>query len=272
MQHATFLGICDLARYYSFMQPQYDESAFDWIRRGRKKLENSENDGWAGNFVSHLMPPVFEAYAKVLHGIEASYENIDNPLTPSEISVLNIPVCEELRSLVENRRAKAQGSRIRWRELAEILNVPFAPQICHDWYRKKLDEGCWPRFLYGPADGLLSSEECRELISVLQPFSDDGECFFRFAEMPFIGTDKTLLFRGALGEIESFLKSGAYQFTPEYWWPPDRTWCVCSDYDLMFTVVGGPRTLISHLLTNDILECLQVAPHTRIDSLAPMPW
>ncbi len=252
------------------MQPQHDESAFDWIRRSRKKLANSKNDGWAGNLVSHLMPPIFEAYAKVLHGIESCYENIDNPLTPNEISILEIPACEELRSLVESRRAQARGSRIKWKELAEVLNVPFTHEICHEWYRKKLDEGCWPRFLYGPADGLLNSEECRALISILQPFSGDGQCFFRFAEMPFIGTDKTLLFQGALDKLESFLKSGAYQFTPEYWWPPNRSWCVCSDYDLMFTVVGGPRKLISALLSSDVLECLEVTSQTRIDSFAPV--
>jgi len=248
------------------MQPQPDESAFDWIRHGRKKLAN----GWAGNLVSHLMPSVFEAYAKVLHWIEARSENIDKSLTPREISILKIPPCEELRSLVEGRRAKVKGPRIKWREVAEVLNVPFAPEICHEWYRQKLDEGCWPRLLYGPADGLLSPEECKELVSVLQPFSDDGECLFRFAEMPFIGTDKTLLYQGALDEIESFLKSGGYQFTPEYWWPPSQSWCVCSNYDLMFTVVGGSRKLISALLSSDVLECLVVTSQTRIDSFAPV--
>ena len=67
------------------------------------------------------------------------------------------------------------------------------------------------------------------------------------------------------------MKSGDYQFSPEYWWPPNRAWCVCSDYDLMFTVVGGSRHLISALLKSDVLECLEVTPQTRIDSLAPMP-
>jgi|SRR5689334_12130603 hypothetical protein len=112
MQHATFLGIGDLARYYSFMQPQYDESAFDWIRRGRKKLENSENDGWAGNFVSHLMPPVFEAYAKVLHGIEASYENIDDPLTQARFPFLRSPFVKNYDHLskTEEPKRKVQES------------------------------------------------------------------------------------------------------------------------------------------------------------------
>lgn len=252
------------------MQVQNDESAFDWIRLGRDETL-SRDPGWAGNFVSHLIPPVFEAYAKVFHRIDAYYENVDNPLTASEIAILKIPPCEELKSLVEGRRAKAQGSRIRWKEVAELLGVPFAPEINHEWYRKRLAEGCWPRFLRGPDDGLLEPEECTELVSVQRPFTGSGECFFRFAEMPFIGTDKPLLFYGALDQLGEFIKSGAYQFSPEYWWPRSRNWCVCSDYDLTFTVVGGSRKLISALLTNDVLECLEAMPQTRVDSLAAIP-
>ena len=102
------------------MQAQHEEIAFDWIRRGRIEMV-SKGTGWAGNFASHLIPPVFEAYAKVFHRIDAYYANIDKPLTPSEIAILKVPPCEELQSLVEGRRAKAQGSRIRWREVAEVL-------------------------------------------------------------------------------------------------------------------------------------------------------
>jgi hypothetical protein len=99
----------------------------------------------------------------------------------------------------------------------------------------------------------------------------NGECFLRFAEMPFITTGKPLLFHGVLHELGAFLKEKAYQITPEYWWPPNNDWCVCSDYDLKFTVVGGSRELIANLLKNDVLECLEVQSHTRIDYLAPMP-
>jgi hypothetical protein len=253
------------------MHPEYDESAFDWIRCGRNERINSNHPGWVGNFVSHLMPPVFDAYAKVLHCIEASYENIDRPLTENEISILKLPPCEELKSLVQARRTEAQDLRIRWRELADLLHVPFAPEISQEWYRKRVAEGCWPRFLCGPDEGLLGPEECRELVSVLQPFTAPSGCFFRFAEMPLIETNKPRLFQGALNEAADFIESGGYQFSPEYWWPANRSWCVCSDYDLMFTVVGGSRNLISALLMSDALECVEATTQTRIDSFAPMP-
>jgi hypothetical protein len=70
------------------MQPQHDESAYDWIRRCRNERVDSNEVGLTRNFVSYLMPTLFEAYAKVFHRIEACYENIDKPLTANEISIL----------------------------------------------------------------------------------------------------------------------------------------------------------------------------------------
>jgi hypothetical protein len=253
------------------VQPYQKEGPFDWISSGRDELADAQHPNWTGNFVSHLMPTMFEAYAKILHRIEASYENIDKPLSHDEMAILNIPPCAELKSLVESRRNDPKSPRVSWRELAETLNVPFTSEINLEWYAKKLEQGCWPRFLCGPDEGLLSRDECAQLVSVLETFTKNGECFLRFAEMPFITTGKPLLFHGVLHELGAFLKEKAYQITPEYWWPPNNDWCVCSDYDLKFTVVGGSRELIANLLKNDVLECLEVQSHTRIDYLAPMP-
>lgn len=125
--------------------------------------------------------------------------------------------------------------------------------------------------LIGPDEGNLNTHELSELLSVLREYTGTQDCFFRFAEIPFITTDKPILFRGVLDGLSTFLANGEYQFTPEYWWPADRSWCVCSDYDLMFTVVAGSKELVSHALKDATLETLQVTSQTRIDSYAPMP-
>ena len=213
------------------------------------------------------MPPVFEMYVKILHRIDAYYELIDNPLSPSEIAILGIPACEPLKSFVENRRA-VQGGRIRWTELAALLNVACGPEICLEWLLGKLEGGCWPRLLRGPSDGWLGEEGCAELAQLLTTFTGNQACFFRLAEPPFIGADRPLVFKGKLNEACGLLREKTYI---EYWWPCDRSWCVCSDYDLKFTIVGGPRTLISGLLRHGVLECIEVTPQTRVDSLAPVP-
>jgi hypothetical protein len=253
------------------MHPCSDQVAFEWIRSGREELLASDNPSWKGNFVSHLLPKTFEVYAKVLQSIEANYENIDNPLAESEIAILKIPPCKKLRSFVESLREEDRGSRIRWKTLAHLFGVPFKSEICHEWFRVSMEVGCWPRFLFGPSEGNLNGKELAELLSVLRPFTGGQDCFFRFAEIPFITTDKPILFCGALDELPTFLADGEYQLTPEYLWPADHSWCVCSDYDLTFTIVAGSKELVSGVLNNATLEALEVTPQTRIDSYAPMP-
>jgi hypothetical protein len=247
------------------------EIAFEWIRSGRDDQPFGRDDPrWVGNFVSHLLPKTFATYAKVFHQIDVYYDNIDNPLSPKELEILRIPPCVELKSLIEKLRANCRGTRLRWKEIAEFLQVPFQPELNHEWYRAKLEAGCWPRFLKGPDEGTLNHEECSALVSVLLPFTGNQRCFFRFAEMPFVGTDKPLMFQGSLEEVKTFPGDEAYRFTPEYWWPADQSWCVCSDYDLMFTFVGGSKDLISRLSENEVLECIEVTLSTRIDSHAVM--
>jgi hypothetical protein len=121
------------------------------------------------------------------------------------------------------------------------------------------------------ADGTLAPDECHELVALLATMTGDRECYFRLAEIPFVGTDQNLLFAGALNEVEDFFLSGRFQFTPEYWWPRDRSWCVCTDYDLEFTVVGGRSSLIDSLLRSTILECVEVSSGVRVDDWTPIP-
>jgi hypothetical protein len=245
------------------------DDSFEWIRSVREELLSRDKSDWK-SFVSDLIPKQFEAYAKVLHQIDARYENIDNPLTEAEITILKIPACTKLRSLLERLKKEGQGPRVRWRELAHLYGVPFQAEICHECFRASMDEpGCWPRFLGGPDDGNLNVEELSAVLSVLRPFAKNQDSFFRFSEIAFIATDKPIHFCGTLDELSTFLTE--YQITPEYWWPADHSWCVCSDYDLAFTIVAGSKELVSDVLNDATLEAIQVSPQTRVDSNAPMP-
>src|ERR1035438_2872202 len=109
------------------MQPHNDQALFDWIRSGREQLGNRRTPDWAGNLVSHLVPPLFEAYAKILHRVEAHYENIDSPLSQAEISILGIPPCEPLKSFIEDGAfcyAVLQGMPMR--QVLEFSNAMAA--------------------------------------------------------------------------------------------------------------------------------------------------
>lgn len=258
------------SRTIDFVQPCPD-NAFDWIRNGRKEHVPRTGPEWVGNCVTNLMPPEFGAYAKILHGIEANYEHIDNPLSDRENAILNIPKCDKLKSFITNLRKERQGTRIRWRELSDLFGVPFKTEICLEWFRTTMDEpSCWGRLLYGPGEGQLNSEELAEIVPILRHFANGQDCFFRFSEIAFIATGKPLLFHGPLDELTQFLEQGQYQITPEYWWPADRTWCLCSDWDLKFTFVGGSNELVSLLQNSHYLEVFEAAPTTRVDNFAPI--
>ncbi|HTS34910.1 MAG TPA: hypothetical protein VMH04_04500 [Candidatus Solibacter sp.] len=254
------------------MQICTDDDAFSWIRDGRLPYKDRKDIAWTGNFVHNLLPACFESYAKVLHRIDARYDDIDNPLSPSEIAVLRVPRCENLRDFIVERRNRNLGTRIRWAELCKLLAVPFAPEIHPEWYVPKLEEPhCWPRLLSGPSDSVLDDQSLAELVSVLARFMADALSFFRFSRWQLPSDERPRMFCGKIEELNGFLRSERYRLGPEYWWPSNHTWCVCSEYDLPFTIVGGTQELISAVLANDILECIPVEPATRIDYLARAP-
>jgi hypothetical protein len=248
-----------------------DLRAFDWISNGRvKTVPHSTETDWPGVPVAAVIPDLFEAYAKIFHPIGGRYENIDHPLDIEEQKILGLPECHILRDFVQRMRTEPEAPTLRWKKAAETLGVPFQRHLSDEWFRSVLEPGCWPRYVYGPAEGLLKEREAAALISILSAFSSSSNCYFRFAEMPYIGTDKPLLHSGPLEQLQRFLKETDRQFTPEYWWPEDRSWCVCSDYDLCFTIVGGSKQLVDCILTNADLESIKVTPDTRVDYRAPM--
>jgi hypothetical protein len=255
---------------FILIHPENNETVFDWIRHGRAEKKPG-GDRPQAVFVSNLFPSIFETYARVLHRIDARSDDIDTPLSPVENAVLNIASCEPLRSFVQHRRAKSLGNRVRWKELAELLDVPFTPEICGEWFRQKLtDPWCLSRFLRASAPG--RKEECAELVSSLTRVTTGSECFFRFSDIPFyakVRQNEPRLFRGGLNEICTFTKGRNLDF--EYWWPPDHCWCVCSDYDLSVTIVAGNEQLTSDLLTSNVLECIQTTAQSRLDPFVPMP-
>jgi hypothetical protein len=256
------------------MKPVHDSAAFDWILEGRSPAPHSaEVNAESGVKLSCVIPLRFERYAKILHRLDGHYENIDHPLCADEIAILGIPDCAVVRNLVVGKWETSSSSRIFWRDAADALGVPYAPEIKHSWFsaRLKPHPECWPRFIYGPGEGALEAAECRELVSLLSAVTGNQECYFRLAEIPFIATDQNLLFSGPLGDVESFFVNGAFQYTPEYWWPFNRTWCVSTDYDLEFTIVGGQSILIDSLLRNEVLECIEIAPDIRVDYLTSIP-
>jgi hypothetical protein len=233
-----------------------------------------ENTGteWKGNLVRHLLPDLFATYTKIFHEFCANYSYIDNPLTSTEETILGFPKCSRLTDYTLALREKGSDRRIRWSEMATLLGAPYEAQATFSWFYSRLQQGCWARYIEGPADGALQDHECEALVNALKRHTGSQKCFFRFSEIAFlIRPEFPLLYEGTLDELQGFLQAGDFRVSPEYWWPSDRSWCVCCDYDLTFTFVAGSFGLAQDLSLDKTLECLSVTPDTRVDDYAPEP-
>jgi hypothetical protein len=206
----------------------------------------------------------------ILHRFDACYDDIDNPLLPSERTVLGVPDCEPLRSfLLEEPHQRPQ--RIRWKEMASLLNLPFVPEINFMWFRRRMDSWCVSRLVNLFTSAWPAGEECEELCKTLNKSTASEECFFRLPSyFVYSGKGQPMLYTGRLAQVAAFLKARP-RTAFEYWWPADHQWCFCSDADVGATVVGGSRGLISSLLKNPVLECIGAGSTTRVDQGVPMP-
>jgi hypothetical protein len=128
--------------------------------------------------------------------------------------------------------------------------------------------GTWPPQFSVAYEGSLTPGMLRTLIRVLDRQGSDPAYFwwwvvialgFRPSREPV--TD--VLCRGPLRALPAFL-SRERRSSPTYWWPPDRIWCVATDWDLCFTMVGGPDSTIRRLLAQPEIEGFEVGPDSLL--------
>jgi hypothetical protein len=63
---------------------------------------------------------------------------------------------------------------------------------------------------------------------------------------------------GRLGDAEILYDDPETDFSPSNLWAEDRSWCLCTDYDLWATKVAGPPALIEALLSDFEIEAVRL--------------
>lgn len=252
-------------------------SECDWITEGIAEMTNGT--------VAHCLPPVFPSYVKILHSIYEDLSVQNDQLTWQEEDKARAlgpePKTETERILAEafSRSTLVYGgagpgsrlTRIRWAELARRLGVPFVPTLSAASFTRQFPGGSWPRHLIGPNEGNLVGSERDALVSVLRSHTDTGRILFHFWLLATTEWESDKVFEGSLDEADLFPdKRLGVRCTPTHWFPEDRSWLVCSDYDLTFSLVGGSEVLIQQLLNHPVLECVPVSPETRVDRNADL--
>ena len=256
-----------------------ETTAFDWIAKGRNvpSAQGADSPDWTGNVVAQCIPRVFPAYCKLFHPIHEDASIRSHDVTWDEekranpAPVENEPGKKALAAILSDSVLvgrcsgveETQDARVLWHTLAERQGLVFHPEFNPESFRKAFETGSWPRYLFGPAEGTLDRKTCEALISVLKPFSHAQTIYFRFSD--YLINDLPHLYSGDLGDLTAFLTKPHFGGTPECWWPEDRSWCVFTDWDLTFTLIGGSKALVETCIAHPMLECIVVKPETRID-------
>jgi hypothetical protein len=249
---------------------------YEWIGSALLPLQSSETPDWVGHTVGHVIPLVFHRYVKLLHPIYEDLSIADKKLTWDDVERAERPakrrnMTDEERRIDEILNSSGRvvrqrtlvgsfiGSRVYWRQLAERWGKVYHPGITDRGMVPPFTS--WPRYLVGPEEGNLDVDQLRILAKALAPLTGDQACFFWwmmvFREEP--------MYRGHLVELPDAPAAQLDLRSPNYVWPLDRTWCICTDYDLCFTVIGGTDEVTSALMAETELEVLEIDSNTRVD-------
>ena len=166
-------------------------------------------------------------------------------------------------------RAEHPGSgwrRLRWAELARRTGDPVIPDgllPSHRCFPSATKEGSWPLGIVPPAEGSLDRETWTRLIDVLiehSPAGPDTPCLAYYSPLVLGATDfENLNVRaGKLGNAEILYDDPEIDFSPSNLWAEDRSWCLCTDYDLWATKVAGPSRLVEALLSDVEIEAVRL--------------
>ena len=150
----------------------------------------------------------------------------------------------------------------RWFELAKYFGIALHPELSVDSFV------AWPDSLAKPEAGTLNPSTVARLANLLAPFTQNQPCYFYYNLIATRNYEHDLLYTGSLEEATSTFELDTVYGSPSYWWPADQSWCMCTDWDLTFSLIGGAHEVITTLLADAILECIAVTPTTRVDDLA----
>ncbi|MGY1721612.1 hypothetical protein [Blastococcus sp. SYSU DS0533] len=212
--------------------------------------------------VASLVPPLFPAYARVLHPAYRYEGDADVEVTWAAVAALNGAVAHPLVQW-----PSVTGG---WEYLAEDSQPP-------DW------DGA-------PAEGHLPTTVAARMAAVLARHTGTpGECLLGrwaglgpdtaalrgVATLPMPRGRDAVLVRGSVGDAVRNLAPEPWEQSANLWWPADRSWVVATDIDLMSTYVGGSAACIAELLSTPGLEVCPSAAEDRVghadDPVNPLP-
>lgn len=222
------------------MREVIDVGQITWPINAIRPLQENKANGVEGNDVRNLLPPIFETYLKFFDFI---YD-----------------------------QSKSPPERVSWKLATEMASLEFTPELGYgSFVRPDAQLWNWPEDFHpdrssSPTSGLCL-EAAEAIVKILRPFTSQQECFFYFDDLKTWSGPKC--FVGQLEELSEFYKPDRLPWpnmTPTYIWPKDQSWCLNSDEDLEFLILGCGKALGVSVLESTELESIEVQLTTRIDA------
>ncbi|WP_245177155.1 hypothetical protein [Geodermatophilus sp. DF01-2] len=212
--------------------------------------------------VAALVPPVFGAYAPVLHPAYRYVGDDDVEVTWAEVAAANGTVAHPL---------------VQW------AGITGGWEYHHEDSQPPTWDGA-------PAEGHLPVAVADRLARVLARHTGTpGECWFGrwdgfgydvpghggASRLALPGGHDVVLVRGTVRDASRNLAPEPHEQSANLWWPADRAWLVTTDIDLVSTYVGGSAACIADLASAPDLEVAPASPDDRVgradDPLNPVP-
>lgn len=207
--------------------------------------------------VASLVPPIFEAYARVFH---PAYRLVQPMPDPREITVS--------WKAVAKANDRVAHPAMEWGSLVGSWHIQNQP-------------GLWDR---RPDTGRLPVHVTKELSRILKQCSRADRVMYAlwngYGGMQIENTELIELPNRPMYVITGSIDNATEPFgipgrTANLWWASDQQWCVATDIDLMATYVGGSAHCIQAIVNSDALEAMPVTSDQLVtwdaDTVNPRP-
>ncbi|WP_258021036.1 hypothetical protein [Streptomyces anatolicus] len=142
--------------------------------------------------------------------------------------------------------------------------MPEGRLPCYRSFPSLREPSGWPVGIDGPSEGSLDRTDWNRLVYMLTEHSPQGAetrclAYYNPLLQRAEGFDNLHVRAGTLADAKALYDHPEEDgWTPSNLWSQDRSWVLCTDYDLWATKVAGPAPLVEALLSDTEIEALRL--------------
>lgn len=218
-----------------------------------------DNQIYKGIFLQDLFPADFEKYCKILNPfyISPNYKKLKRKKWNMKKLIE-----EFLGEAGEHVDAIINYKTTDYKHICKLLKIEYRSNISSDIISVKRRNN-QPKWFLFPDEGTIANEIINDLTEILKNHTDKSSCYFFYTSYA-IDTMHDTIFNGTLQEFPNTYEIGQ-SGTPTYVWPEDKKWCIYTNYDTDFSIIGGTKELINNILNNKKLETFELSENFKFD-------